>query len=199
MAGLPPSLVTADMLCRMSPADRARYSPTAAAVTSSTGRPRRQPPEVAALALVTADAPPVAIGPQGWRARLEVRPAAGTPFPLESKLQAALLRWINERADRDGGRWLAATMIFSVPNQARRARGLAGRMLAEGMKAGVPDLLLLVPRRGFHGLALELKNDPKAKPTEEQSAWLDWLESHSYFAAVGRTLEEAQNILEGYL
>jgi hypothetical protein len=52
-----------------------------------------------------------------------------------------------------------------------------------GLRAGVPDILFLLPACGFHGLAMELKVN-KNKPSAAQSEWLQWLSDRNYFTCV---------------
>ena len=45
-------------------------------------------------------------------------------------------------------------LLHHIPNEGIRTNGPV--LKAAGMKAGVPDLSLPVPRRGFHGLYIEM-------------------------------------------
>lgn len=53
--------------------------------------------------------------------------------------------------------------LFAVPNGGNRNAKEAARLKREGVKAGVSDLVLAIPRFGFHGLFLELKQPPAIK------------------------------------
>ncbi len=112
-------------------------------------------------------------------------------------MQVALLEWVSAVSCANS-RLLEMAMIFCVPNGGHRFKGEAGKMKSEGVRSGVPDLLLLFPRAGYHGLALELKNGVEKRPSEAQEAWLDWLESRGFYVGVGRTFEEAKGLLLSY-
>lgn len=71
--------------------------------------------------------------------------------------QAALFCWSRSHEDVYPG----LDMLFAVPNGGERNIIVAGKMKAEGVRAGVPDICLPVPRLGFHSLWIEMK-----KPSE---------------------------------
>ncbi len=52
----------------------------------------------------------------------------------------------------------ALRLSFAVPNAAQRSPRLGAWMKAEGLRAGVPDWLLPVPRKGASGFAIEFKS-----------------------------------------
>ncbi len=67
-----------------------------------------------------------------------------------------------------------------------------------GMKKGVPDLMLPIPMKGYHGLFIELKTD-KGRLSQEQKNWIKALTTFGYKAAVCRGWEEAKDTLEEYI
>lgn len=83
-----------------------------------------------------------------------------------------------------------ARKIFAIPNgtniPSHTGRAKAKR---EGLKAGVPDLMLPVARGGFNGLFIEMKKpkDRKSsagKPSKEQLIRLQELSNDGYFALI---------------
>lgn len=89
-------------------------------------------------------------------------------------------------------------LLFAIPNGGHRTKRAAGKVKAEGVKRGVPDYFLPVPRGGFHGLFVELKTT-KGRPTREQRQWLTDLQAQGYRAVVCRRWEPAFNTLIDYL
>jgi len=89
-------------------------------------------------------------------------------------------------------------LLFAIPNAGVRHYATARRMKAEGLRAGLPDLALMVARQGYYGLFIELKYG-KNKPTEEQKWWLEQLTQEGYKACVCYGFEEAKQTLEEYL
>ena len=68
----------------------------------------------------------------------------------------------------------------------------------EGVKAGVPDLVLPTGRGGYFGLYIELKVG-KNKPTEKQLEWIDQLKEQNYYVKVCYGWREAADVIEKYL
>jgi len=56
------------------------------------------------------------------------------------------------------------SLLFAIKNEASYKRR---DLIAEGIRAGVPDLMLPVARAGYHGLFIEMKVY-KGRPTAEQ-------------------------------
>ena len=112
----------------------------------------------------------------------------------EHQHQAALIRWANmSTRTYPDLRWL-----FAVPNAAKRGPRLAAMMKAEGMKSGIPDLILPVPRGEFHGLAIEMKTE-KGRVAPSQQVWLDGLSGLGWCTHVCRGWESAREVITDYL
>lgn len=118
----------------------------------------------------------------------------------EHDLQAAVIAECDLRANQDP-RW---RLLFAIPNGGQRSKATAGKLKAEGVKAGVPDLCLAVPRAetrahpAYHGLFLELKVEGR-KPTGNQEMWLRSLREHGYYACWVDNAFDAMHILEWFL
>jgi len=74
----------------------------------------------------------------------------------------------------------------------------AAKQKAEGVKRGVPDVMLPVARQGFHGLYIELKAEG-GRPSKEQRQWIDRLRAEGYRAEVAVGWVAAAEILAEYL
>lgn len=170
-------------LASLPPALRA----TAAAQVAA-HRPSSHPRATPAVVL-----PPRVVGPDGWRDRWVRETTAPGPFTTEHAMQCALMEWVLEQcADLPD-----LAMLFAVPNGGHRDARTGARLKAEGVRKGIVDLLLLVPRGGYHGAALELKL-PSNRPSRDQQCWLDAWEALGYRVACCRSLASAQEFLEGY-
>lgn len=86
----------------------------------------------------------------------------------------------------------------SIPNGGRRSVIQGNRERMAGLTAGVSDLFFAEPRKGHHGLYLELKA-PGKKPTQEQLAWLDAVKAKGYAGEWFDSSEKAIEFLESYM
>ena len=89
-------------------------------------------------------------------------------------------------------------LLHAIPNGGQRSKATAGKLKAEGVQAGVPDLCLPVARGGYHGLYIELKHG-RNQPTQEQKRWLMRLRAEGYRAEVAWEFEGALDLIERYL
>lgn len=71
--------------------------------------------------------------------------------------------------------------IFHIPNEAQRSPRTAAHLKAMGMRKGVPDLMMPIPRGKYHGLFIEMKVKPN-KLSSEQFDWLRDLRRRGYAA-----------------
>lgn len=88
--------------------------------------------------------------------------------------------------------------IFAIPNGGSRHIAEATKMVATGLRRGVPDVCLLWPNINYAGLWLEMKIK-KGKVSKEQKDWLDYLSSVGYDTAVCYSWQEAKDKILGYL
>ena len=89
-------------------------------------------------------------------------------------------------------------LLHHVPNGGQRNKVTAARLKAAGVKSGVPDICLPVPKDEFHGLYIELKYG-KNKPSENQKKWIEQLNKQGYKAKVCYGAEEAIAVIKEYL
>lgn len=116
------------------------------------------------------------------------------PGHEESLLQRACVAWFRAQYAEH------ALMLFAVPNGGGRSRIEAGIMKAEGVTAGVSDLILLEARGGWGCLCLEMKTKKMgSKQRPSQKAWQEAAERAGNRYEVVRTLEEFQTIVGDYM
>ena len=89
-------------------------------------------------------------------------------------------------------------MLIAVPNGGFRNAIEAKRMKAEGVTPGVADLLLLLSKKGFGCLGIEMKV-PKGKQTTNQIDWQNDFESNGNKYEICKSLDEFMKIINNYL
>ena len=89
-------------------------------------------------------------------------------------------------------------LMFAIPNGGHRLKAVAGKMKAEGVKPGVPDIFLPVPRQQYHGLFVEMKTQ-KGAISKEQHRWIRPLLCKGYQVKVCRGWQAAAEVIEQYL
>lgn len=112
----------------------------------------------------------------------------------ESQEQMSLFQW----ARMSTGLYPELKLLFHVPNEGKRTRYSGGKLLAEGLRPGVPDVCLPVPNRKYHGLFIEMKVG-RNKPTDNQQFWLSSLAEQGYCTDVAYGWLDAKTIIENYL
>lgn len=98
-------------------------------------------------------------------------------------------------------RWPELKLIYANPNAGKRTPWEVGQLKEEGWKAGIADLTLPVPRRGYAGLYLELKrSDGKQSDVRaEQQWWIEQLTEQGYRALWRPGAASAWAEIEWYL
>ena len=93
--------------------------------------------------------------------------------------QEALFEWAAYQA----GRMPELEFLHHVPNGGKRDKATAAALKRQGVRAGVPDIVLPAARAGWHGLYIELKAG-KNTTTGSQKRWLGYLCQQGYYTAV---------------
>ena len=88
--------------------------------------------------------------------------------------------------------------MFAIPNGGQRNKIIAARLKQEGVKKGVPDLMLPLPTDKFHGLFIEMKFG-KGRMTPEQQEFFEYATQQGYCCKVAYSAEEAIEIIDEYL
>ena len=85
------------------------------------------------------------------------------PRHIESQIQRSCKKWF----DYQYGQF--SQLLFAVPNGGLRGKREAAIMKAEGMTAGVADMILLVSRKGYGSLCIEFKTAKGRQRTYKKS------------------------------
>lgn len=111
---------------------------------------------------------------------------------IESKIQQACVRWFRLQYPE------LMNLIFAVPNGGLRGRVEASIMKAEGMTAGVSDLILMYPSKEYHGLCIEMKTE-KGRQQPSQKKFQQSVEKVGYKYIICRSLEQFIREISIYL
>lgn len=111
--------------------------------------------------------------------------------------QTALFMW----AALVGMQFPLIRLMFAIPNGGERNKAVAANLKAEGVKPGVPDVMLPVPRRQYAGLFIEMKRKKgsTSRVDPNQKEWHAALELQHYCVRVCWGWEEARALLCWYL
>jgi hypothetical protein len=105
----------------------------------------------------------------------------------EDNFQKAVARYL----DTIGAFW------FHCPNGGSRNAIEASKLKAMGVKAGIPDCLILDQRKGYSGMAIELKVGYN-KPSEHQLSIFDKLVAANWMVCVSWSLDEVIEMIDFY-
>ncbi len=122
------------------------------------------------------------------------RPRLRLKGPNEHQIQQAVFEWAN-LACRSYPELL---LLYAVPNGGKRSIRAAAYMKSEGMKAGVPDVCLPVPRQNFGALYIEHKAED-GRLTPAQELWIERLSSAGNKVVVSRSFAQSRDEILCYL
>lgn len=89
--------------------------------------------------------------------------------------------------------------MFAIPNGGKRDMVTASNLKAEGVKPGVPDIMLPIAKRGFHGLFIEMKKPVVGRVSVKQSDFAVALMSNKYHVITCYGWVEARDVIVAYL
>jgi hypothetical protein len=97
--------------------------------------------------------------------------------------------------------WPKGLRWFHPPNGGRRNPIEGAKFRRMGVKAGTPDIVMPISRKGRHGLVIELKrvDGVPSDLSSEQKSWLDWFAAHNWQTHVAFGFEQAKKFTEEYL
>ena len=99
--------------------------------------------------------------------------------------------------------------LFAVPNGSHKSPATAAKFKREGLKRGVPDVILPHARGGYHALYVEMKRQrvkgervelrAGTRPKEAQRDWHERLKAAGNRVEVCYGWEDARGVIEQYL
>ena len=108
----------------------------------------------------------------------------------EAEEQMMVFQWAAYKPEL---RWL-----HDVPNGGSRHPREAANLKRQGVKAGVSDICLPLPKGDYHGLYIEMKVG-RNKPTPQQNEFIQFARQNGYSAHVCYGHQEAIQVISQYL
>ncbi|CAB4139908.1 VRR-NUC domain containing protein [uncultured Caudovirales phage] len=102
-----------------------------------------------------------------------------TRIPTEHEEQREFVCWFKQT--------YKGVRIFAIPNGGLRGRAAAGKLKAEGVSAGVPDLHIPA-----WSLWVEMKRQKGGVVSAEQKDWINYLSSIGHICIVAKGFEAAK-------
>jgi len=109
--------------------------------------------------------------------------------PSEEQEQIALAQWLD----------IHKINFFHPPNGGHRNVVVAAKLKAQGVKPGVPDVMIVDPPPNYPnnvGTAIELKRRKGGTVSDKQTQWLTILQERGWAVAVCKGATEAIEFLE---
>ncbi len=114
----------------------------------------------------------------------------------EAQHQQNIIKWSQQPSIRQV--WPELALLHHIKNETTEGPRQVAVDRAMGVKKGVPDLCLPVPRGQYHGLYIELKTE-KGRTSEEQDWWGDHLRLQGYYWGVCHGWRAAVEVIKAYL
>lgn len=111
---------------------------------------------------------------------------AAIRIPTEHEEQREFVKWFRQT--------FAGVRIFAIPNGGARSKATAGKLKAEGVSAGVPDLYVPAWR-----LWIEMKRTKRGRVDSEQTDWHAYLESIGDMVMICKGSDHAKEIVGAFV
>ncbi len=111
---------------------------------------------------------------------------------IEHKTQCGCVKWFRLQYPQ------YAELLFAVPNGGARDAVTGAKLKEEGVVAGVSDLILLLPRQGYHALCIEMKTE-KGQQRKTQKNWQAAIERQGYRYCVCRSIDDFMSEVDQYV
>ena len=110
----------------------------------------------------------------------------------EHRLQCACVRWFRCQYPR------LAPFLFAVPNGGARSRTTGALLKAEGVLAGVADIICIPPSASGPVLFIEMKTD-KGRLSDAQKQFRDAMTAAGHIYVICRSIDDFINSINAFL
>ena len=116
--------------------------------------------------------------------------------PTEAQEQTWVFQWAAMMANT---KWPELELMYHIPNGGSRNRVEAARLKGQGVKPGVPDIFLSVPKGQYHGLYIEMKRQHGGMLSDDQKKVIPKLREQGYRVEVCKGFNQAVEAIEAYM
>lgn len=109
----------------------------------------------------------------------------------EQSVHLVVMRWVRLQPK-------IAPYVLHIPNESKRSPRYGKLLKDMGMRKGVADLFIAIPRNGYHGAWIEIKTD-KGRATPEQKIFLEDMKKMNYHGCITHGIDETIKAIEDYL
>ena len=110
--------------------------------------------------------------------------------PSESSIQKAVMQWVALDP-------VLRQCVIHIPNEGKRTSSYGKSLKDMGMRPGVSDLFIAMPRKGYSGAWIELKSK-NGLLSDSQAEFLDDMRCQNYFTSACHSIDETIKIIEWY-
>lgn len=114
------------------------------------------------------------------------------PDDQEHRIQCSCIQWFRYQYPH------MRHNLFAIPNGGYRNKTTAAKMKAEGVLAGVADLVLLKSNANYGALLIEMKTRT-GRQADSQREWQRLIEDDGYHYVVCRSLDDFMREVNEYL
>lgn len=108
----------------------------------------------------------------------------------ENTIQKAVMEWVNLNP-------ILRTCVIHIPNEGKRTSRYGNSLKKLGMRPGVSDLFIAMPRHNYNGAWIELKSE-NGVISDAQKAFIQDMHAQNYFTAVCWSIEDAIEMIGWY-
>jgi hypothetical protein len=108
----------------------------------------------------------------------------------ESAIQKTVMEWVNTKRG-------LRNFVIHIPNEGKRTTYYGKSLKDMGMRPGVADLFIAMPKHGYHGAWIELKSKHGGLSTNQRDFLVDMM-IKNYFATACFSIEDAIDTINWY-
>jgi hypothetical protein len=108
----------------------------------------------------------------------------------ESVIHESVMEWVRAHPK-------ISPFVMHFPNEGKRSIQYGAYLKRLGMRPGVSDLFIAIPKRGYHGAWLELKS-ANGKLSLLQKLFLEDMAKQEYAAVVTYSLDDSIKFIQWY-